>query len=149
MLNISDNSIRGKFTVTKYSAFNLVQSRRYKRVMARLIVAFLALIVAISFLPWTQTVQGDGYVTSLHPEQRPQTIHSTIDGRIEAWFVVEGQYVEKGDTILHISEIKDEYFDPNLLARTEEQILSKEMSVNSYQEKCMRWMPRYWPSAPP
>lgn len=135
MLNISDNSVKGRITETKYVSFNKVKSKRNKRVLARLIVAFLVMIVAISFLPWTQTVHGDGFVTSLRPEQRPQTVHSTIDGRIESWYVREGQYVAKGDTIMHISEIKDEYFDPNLLARTEEQIVSKELSVNSYQEK--------------
>jgi multidrug resistance efflux pump len=135
MLNISDNSVKGRITEAKYVSFSKVKSKRNKRVLARLIVAFLLMVVGISFLPWTQTVRGDGFVTSLQPEQRPQTINSTIDGRIEAWFVREGQYVAKGDTIIHISEIKDEYFDPNLLARTEEQIVSKELSVNSYQEK--------------
>jgi multidrug resistance efflux pump len=87
------------------------------------------------FIPWTQNILSRGNVTTLRPDQRPQTIHSIIEGRIEKWFVQEGDYVNKGDTILFISEIKDEYFDPNLLSRTEEQLESKEMSVNSYMEK--------------
>jgi multidrug resistance efflux pump len=87
------------------------------------------------FIPWTQNILSRGNVTTLRPDQRPQTIHSIIEGRIEKWFVQEGDYVSKGDTILFISEIKDEYFDPNLLSRTEEQLESKEMSVNSYMEK--------------
>jgi len=36
---------------------------------------------------------------------------------------------------LFISEIKDEYFDPELLTRTEEQIKTKELTVLSYMEK--------------
>ncbi|MEM0998088.1 MAG: HlyD family efflux transporter periplasmic adaptor subunit [Bacteroidota bacterium] len=135
MLNISDNSIDGKFTVERYTSFHLVKSHRGKRVLARIILGILGLLFAILFLPWTQTVVGTGNITSLRPEQRPQTLHSTIDGRIEAWYVREGQYVDKGDTILHISEIKDKYFDPNLLGRTQEQIRSKEMAVNAYEEK--------------
>jgi hypothetical protein len=33
--------------------------------------------------------------------------------------------VKKGDTILQISEIKDEYFDPLLVERTEQQMSAK------------------------
>ena len=47
----------------------------------------------------------------------------------------EGQFVKKGDTILFLSEIKDEYFDPELLSRTEDQIKAKESSVIAYMEK--------------
>ncbi|MEZ4980233.1 MAG: biotin/lipoyl-binding protein [Saprospiraceae bacterium] len=54
----------------------------------------------------------------MNPEHRPQTIHSTIAGRIEKWYVQEGQLIKKGDTIVHLSEIKTEYFDPMLVERT-------------------------------
>ncbi|HKL91437.1 MAG TPA: biotin/lipoyl-binding protein, partial [Allomuricauda sp.] len=76
-----------------------------------------------------------GFLTTLTPDQRPQTIQSPIPGRIEKWYVREGDYVEKGDTILFISEVKSEYFDPDLVARTGKQIRAKNMSVTSYQEK--------------
>ena len=36
----------------------------------------------------------------------------------ESWYVQEGDYVVKGDTILFISEVKDQYFDPEILIRT-------------------------------
>lgn len=87
------------------------------------------------FVPWTQNIRARGNVTTLKPDQRPQTIHSVIAGRIEKWFVQEGDFVEKGDTILFISEVKDDYFDPNLLGRTQEQLKAKELSVDSYMEK--------------
>lgn len=87
------------------------------------------------FLPWTQNIRAKGNVTAIDPEQRPQTIHSIIGGRIEKWFVREGDFVAKGDTILFISEVKDDYFDPNLLTRTKDQIKSKELSVGSYGDK--------------
>jgi multidrug resistance efflux pump len=96
---------------------------------------FFGLLILAMFIPWTQNIRSRGNVTALRPDQRPQTIHSIIAGRIEKWYVQEGDFVNKGDTILYISEIKDEYFDPNLLTRTEEQLKSKEMSVYSYMEK--------------
>ena len=40
-----------------------------------------------------------------------------------------------GDTILFMSEVKNEYFDPRLIERTGIQIEAKSMSVTSYQEK--------------
>jgi adhesin transport system membrane fusion protein len=87
------------------------------------------------FLPWTQNISGQGLVTTLTPGQRPQSIQSQIPGRIEEWFVREGNYVKKGDTILRISEVKSDYFDDRLIERTNEQIKAKYASVTAYQGK--------------
>ena len=46
-----------------------------------------------------QNITGNGIVTTLKPNQRPQHIQSQIPGRIEQWFVQEGDYVKEGDTI--------------------------------------------------
>jgi multidrug resistance efflux pump len=43
--------------------------------------------------------------------------------------------VRKGDTILFLSEVKDDYFDPNLLDNVQNQIMNKESSVKSYMQK--------------
>jgi multidrug resistance efflux pump len=87
------------------------------------------------FLPWTQNIRSKGLVTALRPDQRPQTIHSIIAGRIEKWYVAEGDYVAAGDTILRISEVKDEYFDSLLLPRTQQQVDAKTQAAQSYGEK--------------
>lgn len=135
MLNLSNNRIYKKVDRSKYKSFSMTDQYVASKVLARILTVTFILFFAILFLPWTQNIQSRGYVTTLHPEQRPQNIHSTIAGRIEKWFVREGNFVEKGDTILFLSEIKDEYFDPQLLSRTEDQIKSKELIVNSYMEK--------------
>ena len=135
MLNISKNSIEGKVDRSKYKSFGLVRDYRSARIFSRMLLTVSAIFLIIVFLPWTQNIRSRGYVTTLQPNQRPQTIHSVIAGRIEKWFVREGNFVHKGDTIVYISEVKDEYFDPNLLSRTEQQIKSKELSANSYMEK--------------
>ncbi len=87
------------------------------------------------FLPWTQNISGSGFVTTLKPNQRPQTIHTAIAGRIEKWHVQEGDFVKKGDTIVFLSETKEEYFDPNLVENTGKQVTAKESAVQSYAEK--------------
>ena len=135
MLNISPNKLNQKVDLGQYKAPQKVFGRKHNKHFNRLLKLFSIITLIIMFLPWTQTISGKGYLTTLKPDQRPQTIQSPIPGRIEKWYVKEGDFVEKGDTILHISEIKSEYFDPNLVARTGKQIKAKAMAVTSYQEK--------------
>lgn len=123
------------WNINDFEASRKVFDRSHFKYFNRALLVFAFLILIMMFLPWTQTVSGRGYLTTLKPDQRPQTIQSVIPGRIERWFVKEGDFVKKGDTIMHISEIKSEYFDPALLNRTEQQLDAKELSVVSYNEK--------------
>ncbi|MDC6365449.1 MULTISPECIES: HlyD family secretion protein [Flavobacteriaceae] len=135
MLNISPNKLNQKVDLSGYKAAKKVFDRKHNKHFNRLLVVFSIVTFIVLFLPWTQTISGKGYLTTLRPDQRPQTIQSPIPGRIEKWYVQEGDFVEKGDTILYISEVKSEYFDPDLVERTGQQIKAKSMSVVSYQEK--------------
>ncbi|TSE05061.1 MULTISPECIES: HlyD family secretion protein [Aquimarina] len=135
MLNISHNTLNKKVDLSDYNAIQKVFHKRHHKYFNRFLKIFAVSVFIILFLPWTQNISGDGYLTTLKPDQRPQTIQSPIPGRIEKWYVQEGDFVKKGDTILFISEVKNEYFDPNLVARTGQQIKAKSMAVNSYQEK--------------
>lgn len=135
MLNISPNRLNKSVDLSKYKAAQKVFHKRHYKQFNRFLLAFTIVGFIVLFLPWTQNISGKGYLTTLTPDQRPQTIQSPIPGRIEKWFVREGDFVKKGDTILFISEIKNEYFDPMLVERTGKQLKAKEMSVTSYQEK--------------
>ncbi|SDS41921.1 Multidrug resistance efflux pump [Formosa sp. Hel1_31_208] len=132
MLNISNNPLNKKVDLKHYKSGEKVFHKRHFKHFNRFLMAFAIAGVIILFLPWTQNINSRGKVTTLTPDQRPQTIQSPIPGRIEKWFVREGDQVKKGDTILFISEIKNEYFDPNLVNRTGQQIKAKEASVSSY-----------------
>ncbi len=135
MLNISPNSINEDFNQEDYSSLKLVNSKVSGKVFKKIMSYSFVIVLVFMFLPWTQNIRGDGYITTLDPKQRPQTIHSVIAGRIEKWYVNEGDYVSKGDTIVYITEIKDQYFDPRLLERTKAQLDAKSSSFDSYQEK--------------
>ncbi len=135
MLNLSENKIDEKINLQSTRSFGKLFHFKLGRTLAITILLLIIIGDVVLFLPWTQNVQSKGNVTALHPEQRPQTIHSTIPGRIEKWYVAEGDFVSKGDTIMFLSEIKDAYFDPNLLDRTDKQVQAKEMSVQGYEEK--------------
>jgi multidrug efflux pump subunit AcrA (membrane-fusion protein) len=98
-------------------------------------IGFLVALLIILFLPWTQNIRARGNVTTLRQEQRPQELNSIIPGKILKWYVKEGDRVNAGDTILQISEVKDDYLDPNLVNRTNEQLGAKQMSIEYYKSK--------------
>ena len=135
MLNITHNSINQRLKRNEMPSLERLEKRRTGIKLLRLLGILAVLFIIIMLLPWTQNIRALGNVTALRPDQRPQTIHSVIPGRIEKWFVREGEFVRKGDTILYISEVKDEYFDPSLLENTQMQLTAKELSVTSYMEK--------------
>jgi multidrug efflux pump subunit AcrA (membrane-fusion protein) len=104
------------------------------RIRTWLLIVGLGLSLVL-FLPWTQNIRTTGTVTTLGQDQRPQQINTIIGGRIEKWYVREGDYVRKGDTLVQLSEIKAEYLDPDLLGRTREQLDAKKLAVDYYQQK--------------
>lgn len=136
MLNISNNPIK-KFDFKPYKSGQVIFSISYFNQFNRFLLALFLILIVVLFLPWTQNIVGKGYVTTLQPEKRPQTIQSPIPGKIEAWMVREGDLVNKGDTLLKISEIKSEYFDPELLLRTAQQLEAKQKSSKAYAEKVL------------
>ncbi|MEM6344031.1 MAG: HlyD family efflux transporter periplasmic adaptor subunit [Bacteroidota bacterium] len=135
MLNISPNTIQGAVNQEDFHSFDKVLDPRAARYLARWFSALLILVIVMLFLPWTQNVRGTGRTIPLQPSQRPQTVNSTIDGRIEAWFVNEGDTIAKGDTIAYLSEVKDAYFDPDLIKRITEQVEAKRSAAEAYQSK--------------
>ncbi len=135
MLNISDNNKTKLQRLEKYSTVNNLSLRPHYKILNRIIFGVSVFGIIMLFLPWTQNISGSGAVTTLKPNQRPQTIQSVIPGKIEKWFVQEGDFVKKGDTILFISEIKEDYLDPNLVENTKNQVEAKQLSGESYNSK--------------
>lgn len=105
------------------------------RTVAKVLVVITIVSIIVLFLPWQQNIRGQGQLTALHPENRPQRIESAIAGRIAKWEVAEGDYVNKGDTILTLTEIKDKYFDPDLLLKIENQIEAKTSALQFKEKK--------------
>lgn len=129
-----DNSFLNDAKIEE-DTYNKIYKHTYSKKLKALAYTVLFSFGAVLFFPWTQSVETIGKVTTLNPENRPQTINSRIAGRIEKWYVNEGQHVKKNDTIAFISEVKDDYFDPQLIGRSESQIKAKESSIVSYEQK--------------
>nr|HPN19545.1 biotin/lipoyl-binding protein [Chitinophagales bacterium] len=130
-----DKDIEKELAAKNLSSYkhSIDDSKDRKRIIRISII--LIILIGFIFLPWTQNIQTTGTVTTLRPEQRPQELNTLIAGKIDKWYVKEGDIVKKGDTILKISEIKNEYLDPKLVERTREQINAKASANNFYEGK--------------
>ncbi len=134
MLNLSKNRIPEAFGEQSI-LFKTLRTPSPGRIIARVLMGVTFLFFILLFFPWQQNIRGSGKLTAFSPSQRPQSIETAIAGRISSWRVREGQFVNKGDTILTLSEVKDKYFDPELLRRTQDQIDAKRGGIASKREK--------------
>ncbi|KAA5547508.1 HlyD family secretion protein [Adhaeribacter rhizoryzae] len=112
-----------------------VQTPRLGRLLTYWLGGIFLVLILCLFLPWTQNIRSTGSLTALTPQDRPQTIEAVIAGRIQAWHVMEGALVKKGDTIVSITEVKEKYLDPQLLARLGEQVEAKQGAANATEAK--------------
>ena len=77
-----------------------------------LVLGIAAAVFILFFVPWLQTAQGRGQVVSLNPQDRAQEVTALVPGRVERWYVHDGQHVNRGDPIARIIDL-----DPDLLSR--------------------------------
>lgn len=135
MLNLSKTRIDRIVEQEKLYSLRAIKTPRAGIIIARFFMVVLLIFIIMLFMPWQQNIRGIGKVTPFNPGNRPQTVETAIAGRIQKWHVQEGQYVEQGDTIITLSEIRDKYFDPLLLLRLQQQIEAKEGSLVAKRSK--------------
>jgi multidrug resistance efflux pump len=135
MLNLSKQRVNIPAIEREVNSLHTLYSPKTARIVYRWILGIVIVLFLVMFLPWQQNINGKGYVTALTPQDRPQNVQNAVAGQIQYWNVREGDFVKKGDTLLIISEIKDDYFDPQVLVRTQEQIKAKQDAINAYQAK--------------
>jgi multidrug resistance efflux pump len=135
MLNLSRQRIDKIIAQEKLYSLRAIKTPKAGKILARWLLGISIIFLIILFVPWQQNIRGTGSVTAFNPMNRPQTVESIIAGRIQTWHIREGEYVEKGDTIITLTEVREKYFDPQLLARLREQILAKENSLEAKDQK--------------
>jgi multidrug resistance efflux pump len=122
-------------TGKKYAAYNSIYSVDIESRIKNIFWGLFFVLVFILFVPWTQNINTSGIVTTQFQEQRPQQINSIIPGKIIKWWVKEGDFVQKGDTIVELADTKDDYLDPRLIERTNDQLVAKKQKVDFYDSK--------------
>jgi len=135
MLNISKQSVNDRIPKDRLYSLKTLKAPKTGKVVAKWLTGLGIVFFAVLFLPWQQNIRGRGLVTALDPTNRPQTVETAIAGRIVKWHIREGQYVHRGDTLLTLAEIKEKFFDPDLLKRLSEQIEAKGGSLVSKNDK--------------
>lgn len=99
--------------LSAFATLNGLKVPRTTRTLGRMIAITIPLLLVLLFaVKWVQTAPGRGNVIALNPEDRVQQVTALVPGRVEKWFVVDGQLVKQGDPIARIIDN-----DPDLLTR--------------------------------
>lgn len=97
----------------RFRTLRSIRSPRLLRAFAVMVaIGMIATAVFMVYVPWVQTAYGAGQVIALNPQDRLQNVTALVSGRIERWYVQDGQQVRQGDPIALISDN-----DPMLLQR--------------------------------
>jgi multidrug resistance efflux pump len=91
---------------SEFPALQMVRTGRLVRWFGRAtLVALVASVAAMFFLPWQQTARGIGVVVAIDPQQRPQPVLSAVKGVVS--YVKpglrEGSYAEEGELLLRLT----------------------------------------------
>ncbi len=104
------------YTPDRMAHFTTLASMRAPRVavaIAWMLMIGVGVTVAImALVPWVQTAKGTGQVVALDPDDRQQQVTAFVAGRVERWYVHDGQHVAKGDPIARVVDL-----DPDFLTR--------------------------------
>lgn len=99
--------------LTHFPTLAAMRPPRLSVALAWMIALGIGLSAAImAYVPWVQTAIGDGQVVALDPGDRAQDVTALVAGRVERWYVQDGQHVDRGDPIARVVDV-----DPNLLSR--------------------------------
>lgn len=83
-------------------------SRTFGRLVS---ISIVSIIVFALVVPWVQTAAGSGRVIALDPLDRQQNITALVGGRIERWYVTDGDTVKAGAPIVRIVDIDPRFID--------------------------------------
>jgi RND family efflux transporter MFP subunit len=99
--------------ISHFTTLASIRAPRISVVIAwMLLIGFVLAAVVLFLVPWVQTAPGAGQVGTLNPDDRVQSVTALVPGRVERWYVHDGQIVKQGDPIAKIVDN-----DPDLLMR--------------------------------
>jgi len=96
-----------------------------------------ALFAALLLVPWQQSAVGEGRVIAYAPAERQQAVDAPMSGRIERWYVQEGQQVSAGDPLVALRDNDAELLE-RLTGARDAEVQGRESIANqvrSYDDK--------------
>jgi adhesin transport system membrane fusion protein len=132
---IMNSDVKNTQLIANAATLKRVKTPQFITQLASIILLVVVLVVlGVCFIPWQQSVTGTGEVTPFDPANRPQSVESPLDGaRIERWLVKEGDWVEKGQPLLKLAEVKTKYLDETQLQRYKGVLTSLEAQQEAAQ----------------
>lgn len=96
----------------------------------------LSLLVMTLFLPWQQTVEGEGVVVAYDPTQRDYPVLATMDGFINEFYVTENQFVKKGTKLFTMVDLDKGYLDKlkTIESSSKDQYNNSKIQINNFQD---------------
>jgi multidrug resistance efflux pump len=117
-------------------SFRITRSPKLVLMFTLVVFAMVgAVVAALIWVPWRQTVIGQGEVAVFDPLDRPQTIDSQIKGRLVELLVKEGQLVEKGQVIARLEDRDSKFLDPAQQQRIRGQIEALEAKQDAARRR--------------
>ena len=134
---ILHSDIKNTQLIANAATLQRVKTPQFITRLASIILLVVALVVlGVCFIPWQQSVTGVGEVTPFDPANRPQSVEAPLDGaRIAQWLVKEGDWVEKGQPLLKLAEVKTKYLDEQQLQRYKGVLTSIEAQQQAAQQQ--------------
>lgn len=95
--------------IFEFNSLNLVNTNPLINRIWAISGIILIVLIGMLFLPWRQTVQGEGVLIAYNPSERVHFVSATIDGFIDVFHVSENEHVSKGMKIFTMIDLDKDY----------------------------------------
>ncbi|WP_207562817.1 HlyD family secretion protein [Sulfurimonas aquatica] len=121
----------------KYEALEMLHLHPFVRKVWLVSSIVFFIFVSMLFLPWEQTIKGEGKLIATDPMQRDYNILATIDGFVDEVYVHENQFVKKGTPLFRLVDLDKEYDEKlkSIHLSSQEQYVDFQKQVENIQEK--------------
>ena len=120
---------------TKFESLEMVKTGIWPKLIGVILLVLLIVSSVLAlFVPWRQSVVGEGQIIVFSPMDRPQTIEAQIHARLLQWYVRDGQTVRRGELIAELTDLDPRFLDRNQLQRLVDQkqaLISKRESAKA------------------
>lgn len=119
-----------------YASQEKVQINPFVKKIWRFIFIIVVLLGMLLFLPWQQTVKGEGVVVAYDPTQRDYSVLATMDGFINEFYVSENQFVKKGTKLFTMVDLDKEYLGKlkTIESSSKDQYKNSQLQINNFQD---------------
>jgi len=121
----------------KYKSLDVLHLHPWVQKVWLFTSVIIFIFITLLFLPWQQTVKGEGTLIATDPMQRDYNVLATIDGFIDEVYVKENQFVKKGTPLFSLVDLDREYDEKlkSIHTSSKEQYLDFQKQITNIEEK--------------